>query len=95
MQPQDKLAELREVRQEIEAARHKGIATPAVLQQRAAAAETAFLGLAAAVLNAPDPVPLLRATAVLRHTSAGAGIARASQLVTVVDPSHGPLYVAL
>ena len=71
---QEKLADLRELQQEVEIARHKGIDTPAVLRRRAAAAEQAFLGLAADLLGAPDPVPLLRTTVALTRTAAGRSI---------------------
>lgn len=69
---QEKLAELKQLQREVQVAREKGIATPSVLRSRAAAAEEAFLGLAAALLEAPDPVPLLHANAAITRSAAGA-----------------------
>ena len=68
------MAELRETKEEVQLARDKGIITPAVLQRRAAEAEDAFLRLTASLLEAPDPIPLLRTNAALTCTVAGEGL---------------------
>ena len=85
---QEKLAEVEQLRREVELAREKGIASPAVLLRRAAAAEDAFLALAAATLAAPDPLPLLRANAALTRAAAGEQGSTAVHFIAVFLHRH-------
>ena len=75
MQPQDAMARLAEARGAVEAARDKGIATPAVVRDRLEASECGFLDLASALLRAPDPLPLLRDHESLLRSDVGADFA--------------------
>ena len=77
------------MQREVQLAREKGIATPAVLHRRAAAAEEAFLGLAAALVDAPDPVPLLRANAALTRSAAGGQLTHSQALMVGIFPRAG------
>jgi hypothetical protein len=67
------MARLAEAKGAVEAARHKGITTPAVVRDRLEAAESGFSDLASAILRAPDPLPLLRDHESLLRSNAGAG----------------------
>ena len=84
------MAELREVKEEVQLARDKGISTPAVLQRRAAEAEAAFLRLTASLLEAPDPMPLLRASAALTCTVAGGVLGHTSLSIRDITSTSVP-----